>query len=50
MHVTADDLASLGFAPAATDRAAKLYHEASFTHMLAAMVRHINSIQATEAA
>ncbi len=50
MHVTADDLTALGFAPAATDRAAKLYHEASFTHMLAAMVNHLNSIQAAQAA
>lgn len=50
MHVTADGLTALGFAPAATDRASKLYHESSFTHMCAALVKHINGIQATQAA
>lgn len=48
--LTADFLKTLGFEPAATDRASKLYHEASFTHMCAALVRHIEAVQAQAAA
>ena len=49
--LTADFLANtLGFAPAATDRASKLYHEADFPNILAALVRHIESVQAKAAA
>lgn len=50
IQITADGLRALGFEPAATDRASKLYHESSFTHMCAALVKHINGIQATQAA
>lgn len=49
--LTADFLANtLGFAPAATDRASKLYHEADFPHICAALVRHVESVQALAAA
>lgn len=47
--VTAVFLESLGFAPAATDKAAKLYHEADFKSMCAAICRHIASVQAQHA-
>ena len=48
--LTADFLKTLGFEPAATDRASKLYHEASFPHMCAALVQHIEVIQRQRAA
>lgn len=48
--LTADFLKGLGFEPAATDRASKLYHEADFALILAALVRHIESVQAKAAA
>ena len=48
--LTADFLKSLGFEPAATDRASRLYHEADFTLILAALVRHIEQVQAKAAA
>jgi hypothetical protein len=41
--LSAEGLASLGFAPAATDKAAKLYHESSFPLICAALVRHIEA-------
>jgi len=44
--LTADFLTSLGFAPVATDRAAKLYHEIDFPRMCAALSRHIAAVQA----
>ena len=47
--LTAEFLASLGFAHAATDRAAKLYHESSFPSMCAALIRHISAVQAKHA-
>jgi putative phage-type endonuclease len=43
--VTADFLMSLGFPPAATDKSAKLYHEADFPRICAALVNHINRVQ-----
>ena len=43
--VTADFLLHLGFAPAATDKAAKLYHEADFPRICAALQRHIAAVQ-----
>jgi len=43
--LTADFLTLLGFAPAATDRAAKLYHEEDFPRMCAALSRHIAAVQ-----
>lgn len=47
--LTADFLKGLGFEPAATDRASKLYHEADFTLILAALVRHIEAVQSKAA-
>lgn len=44
--VTADFMLSLGFAPAATDKAAKLYHESDFTNICVALLRHITAVQA----
>lgn len=44
--VTADFLARLGFAPAAVDKAAKLFHEADFPRMCAAIEQHIAGIRA----
>lgn len=48
--LTADFLKGLGFEPAATDRASKLYHEADFAPILAALVRHIEAVQSKAAA
>ena len=48
--LTADFLKGLGFEPAATDRASKLYFEADFPLILAALVRHIEQVQAKAAA
>jgi len=42
--LTADFVASLGFLPAATDKSAKLYHEADFRRICQALVMHINSV------
>lgn len=44
--VTADFMLSLGFAPTATDKAAKLYHEADFKNICAALIRHISAVSA----
>lgn len=41
--LTADGLASLGFKHAATDKAARLYHEEVFPEICAALIRHINA-------
>jgi hypothetical protein len=43
-------LFGLGFKPAAKVGAHGVYHEADFPHMLAALVRHIESVQAKAAA
>ena len=48
--LTADFLKGLGFEPAATDRASKLYHEADFALILTALVRHIEAVQSKSAA
>ena len=48
--LTADFLKGLGFEPAATDRASKLYFGADFPLILAALVRHIEQVQARAAA
>jgi predicted phage-related endonuclease len=50
LAITVDGLRALGFEPAATDRASKLYHEAEFPRMCAAMMRHISAAQAKFAA
>ena len=47
--VTASFMESLGFAPAATDKAAKLYHEGDFKSMCAAICRHISAVQVKHA-
>lgn len=44
--VTADFMLTLGFAPAATDKAAKLYHEHDFKAICAAILRHVSAVQA----
>lgn len=41
--LTADGLATLGFKHAATDKAAKLYHEEIFSQICAALVRHVEA-------
>ena len=48
--LTADFLKGLGFEPAATDRASKLYFEADFPLILDALVWHIEQVQARAAA
>jgi predicted phage-related endonuclease len=48
--LTADGLARLGFAHAATDKAAKLYHETDFPAMCAALIRHIGAVQVSQEA
>ena len=47
--LTADFLKGLGFEPAATDRASKLYHEADFALILTALVHHIEAVQSKAA-
>jgi predicted phage-related endonuclease len=42
--LTADGLARLGFAPVATDKSAKLYHDHDFPAMCAALQRHIGAV------
>lgn len=49
-NLTADFLRSIGFEPAGRERAAVLYHEADFRHICAALVGHIQAIQAKQAA
>ena len=48
--LTGDFLKTLGFEPAARDKSALLFHEASFSHICAALVAHINIVQAQRAA
>ncbi|WP_295991714.1 YqaJ viral recombinase family protein [Rugamonas sp.] len=48
--VTADFVLSLGFAPAATDKAAKLYHEVDFPRICSALLRHIDAVRVKYAA
>ncbi|PLT18703.1 YqaJ viral recombinase family protein [Ralstonia mannitolilytica] len=43
LSLTADGLAALGFQHAATDKAAKLYHEDDFPRICAALVQHIQA-------
>jgi putative phage-type endonuclease len=42
--LTADGLATLGFTHAATDKAAKLYHEEVFPQICTALIRHIDAV------
>ena len=48
--VTADGLARLGFAAAGRDRAAVLYHESDFSEICRALVVHVRTVQAAQAA
>ena len=48
--LTADFLKSLGFEHSATDKAAKLYHEAEWPLICAALVKRINAACVMEAA
>lgn len=48
--LTADFLRTLGFEPAATHKAAQLYHEHDFENICAALNRHISAVQAKQAA
>lgn len=48
--VTEAGLRGLGFEPAGRERAAPRYHEADFPHVLAAIVGHVQAIQARQAA
>ena len=50
LTTSADGLRSLGFEIVARERGACLYHEADFPLMLAALVRHIEGVQAKAAA
>jgi hypothetical protein len=50
LSITADGLAALGFAHIATEKAAKLYSLASLPAIYAAMVAHIEAVQAKQAA
>jgi len=50
LSITADGLAQLGFAHVATDKSAKLYSLASLPAIYAAMVAHIEAVQAKQAA
>jgi len=43
-NLTADFMRRLGFEPAATDKASKLFHENDFPRMCAALVRHIQQV------
>lgn len=42
--LTADFVASLGFHPVATDKAAKLYQESDFQNICSALVRHVQAV------
>lgn len=46
LAISADGLLSLGFAPAATEKAAKLYHESDFPRICAAIQRHLGTVHA----
>ncbi|MBV6321963.1 hypothetical protein [Duganella violaceipulchra] len=50
LAISADGLLSLGFAPADTDRAAKLYHDADFPRICAAIQRHVDTVRVKYAA
>jgi len=50
ISLTADGLFSLGFAHAATDKSAKLYHEHDFPLICAALAKHATEVQQAYAA
>lgn len=50
IQISAAGLATLGFPAAGKQQSAVLFHERDFTHICAALVNHIQSIAATQAA
>lgn len=50
LAISAEGLRTLGFAHAARDKAAMLYHEHDFPSICAALIRHISAIQTAQAA
>lgn len=50
LSISVEGLRTLGFEPAAKDRAAQLYHEHDFAMICAALIRHISAAQAKQAA
>lgn len=50
LGITAERLKALGFEPAARDRASLLFHESDFPLICAALVAHIQAVQAKQAA
>lgn len=50
LSISADGLRSLGFEPAARDKAAQMYHERDFPSICAALVRHLGAVQTKQAA
>lgn len=50
ISLTAEGLSALGFTHSATNGAAKLFHEHQFPLICAALVRHIEAVQAKQAA
>lgn len=50
IQITAEGLASLGFSHVATEKASKLYRAADFGLICAALVAHIEAVQAKQAA
>lgn len=50
ISISADGLAELGIHSCGTDRAAKLYHEADFQRICAALLAHISSVREVVAA
>lgn len=50
LSISVDGLRTLGFEPAARDKAAQLYHEHDFAMICAALTRHISAVQAKQAA
>ena len=45
VSVTAEQLRALGFEPAATEKGAKKYHEASFSPMVDSIIAHLRMVQ-----
>ncbi|MCY1166946.1 putative phage-type endonuclease [compost metagenome] len=50
IQLTAAGMTTLGFEPAGKSGSAVLYHERDFPHMCAAVIEHVNQVQAKQAA
>lgn len=50
LSISVEGLRTLGFEPAARDKAAQLYHEHQFPSICAALIRHVGAIQTKQAA